>query len=94
MKHHKSINQLILVNRVLGIGGNQLAHKGSTVNEHSLVCSRRAKFESLSPVRSSLLVALLLVILLVIGEILDTLCAVCAVLALGECCCRAQHHCD
>ena len=87
MKHHKGINQLILVNRILGVFRYQFAHKGSTVDEHSLVCSRRAKFESLSPVRSSLLVALLLVILLVIGEILDTLCAVCAILTLGKSSC-------
>ena len=65
MNEHQCIHKLGLVNRVLFILLNELSHKDCSVHEHILISCRRASFESLSPVRQSLIIAFLLEVLLV-----------------------------
>ena len=83
IKREQGVHQLAAV---LGFPGlaDHLAHQGGAVDVKVLAGRRRAEPVGVAPARHGLFIVLLLEILLVEGEVLDALSAVCAILALCE----------
>ena len=81
---HERVNKLLLVYRIVLILLDKVTKKCSTIRKHSIPSCRRAVLVCLSPVRKSCIIVLLLIVLCIIREILDTLCAVRTIFTLSR----------
>ena len=87
MKGEQGINKTGYILRIVGVPLDKGPDQSGTVQNEVLACRRRAELVSGSPVRNGIVIVPLLVIILIIREVLDALCAVSAILSLGECVC-------
>ena len=78
------VHKCLLINGILRILGNQTTDKCCSVDEHILICGRRANAVRLTPIRKCVIIILLLVVLLVIGKILDAVCTVGTIFTLSR----------
>ena len=72
MKGKQGIYKGFEIHRIVPVFVYETPVQRSTIDKHGLVCGRRTKFVSLSPVRKSIIIVFLLVILVVVRQILDT----------------------
>ena len=92
MKGQKGVHEGFKIHRIVAVLVYKTSVKRCAVDEHRLVCRRRAETVCLSPVWKSIIVILLFVILVVIRQILDTFRTVCTIFSLCRSNAGSRHH--